>query len=386
MPERTTNRSRPARVRGQPSWTLASPDVALAVTRLGGQMAPVTFHRRTRRIAPFSVAPWAEERPPRGQPAVLTALRGDFFCLPFGGNDRPWRGEHHPIHGETANATWRWVAEQHAGGVHQLHLRLRTRIRPGTVGKTLRLVDGHHAVYVRHEIRDLSGPLCPGHHAMLRFPGADGSGVLATSRFVRGQVFPGPFEQPASGGYQALRPGARFETLGSVPALDGSAADLTRYPARAGFEDLVMLVADPALPFAWNAVTFPRERYAWFALRDPRLLAETVLWLSNGGRHYPPWNGRHRAVMGIEDVTAYFHAGLAPSARRNPVSAEGHPTCLRLRAGRTLVIPYIMGVAVLPARFGHVADIRAAPGGIVLRSGSGRSQAVPLDLGFLAAG
>ncbi len=76
-----------------------------------------------------------------------------------------------------------------------------------------------------------------------------------------------------------------------------------------------MLTADPKLPFAWSAVTFPKEGNVYFALRDPRVLRHTLLWISNGGRHYPPWNGRHTDVMGIEDATSYFHYGLAESAR-----------------------------------------------------------------------
>jgi cobalt/nickel transport system permease protein len=38
---------------------------------------------------------------------VLRVLRGDFFCLPFGGNATAWHGEKHPLHGETANREWR---------------------------------------------------------------------------------------------------------------------------------------------------------------------------------------------------------------------------------------------------------------------------------------
>jgi hypothetical protein len=45
-----------------------------------------------------------------GIPAILQVLRGDFFCLPFGGNTRSFRGENHPPHGETANARWTCVA------------------------------------------------------------------------------------------------------------------------------------------------------------------------------------------------------------------------------------------------------------------------------------
>src|SRR5258706_10265078 len=119
------------RVLGQPSWRLASDCVEAFVTRRGGQLGPVTFSLPTGRVQPFAVAPWAEERLPRRTPAMLKALRGDFFCCPFGGNARPWRGERHTPHRETANALWKREDEQHANGLHALRLSLKNKIRPG---------------------------------------------------------------------------------------------------------------------------------------------------------------------------------------------------------------------------------------------------------------
>ena len=225
--------------------------------------------------------------------------------------------------------------------------------------------------------------MCYGHHAMLRFPGPEGSARLSTSPLLYGQVAPVPFEQPANKGYQCLAPGSRFDRLDRVPTVYGGLADLRRYPARRGFEDLVMLVHESDPDFAWSAATFPKERYVWFALKDPRVLRSTVLWISNGGRHYPPWNGRHLAVMGIEDVTAYFHYGLAESALPNPVSRLGYATCVNFRAAVPLTVSYIMGVAAIPAGFREVKTIERRPGGIVLHSPEGRSVRAPVDTQFL---
>src|SRR5688500_13812239 len=97
---------------GQPSWRLESNEVEAYVTALGGQLAPVTFDRQNRRIMPYSVAPWAEEKADPTLPPILKVLRGDFFCMPFGGNEKPWRGERQPAHGETANATWKFESLQ----------------------------------------------------------------------------------------------------------------------------------------------------------------------------------------------------------------------------------------------------------------------------------
>ena len=375
-------------VSGQPSWRLTSTGVEAFVTEMGGHLGPITFDRKGRKLQPYSVAPWAEERSEPSLPLIIKALRGDFFCLPFGGNATPFGREKHPVHGETANARWQFRSLETSEGRSCLHLSLQTKVRPGRVDKRIWLVDGQNTVYSQHVVSGMSGPMNLGHHAMLKFPDAPGSGLVSTSRFVYGQVFPQAFELPENRGYSWLKPGAEFNSLEKVSALNGETADLTRYPARRGFEDLVMLVSDPDVPFAWTAVAFPKERYVWFALKDPRILRETVFWLSNGGRHYPPWNSRHINVMGLEEVTSYFHSGLAESARTNPISKKGFPTCLVLNARKPLAIPYIMGVARIPAGFDRVASIRASQGNqaIVLESASGRQAKSAVDLDFLQGG
>lgn len=371
-------------IHGQPSWPLRSSHVHAHLTRLGGHLGPVQFRLGRRTVAPLSIAPWAEEKLPRGMPALLQALRGDFFCAPFGGNGTPWRGERHPPHGETANAVWRLEKLEHRDDAVTLRARLDLKVRAGRVTKTIVLPEGTPVVAQSHEIAGARGPLSVGHHAMLRFPEEPNSGLIGTSRFVRGQVLPTPFEDPAQRGYSSLRPGAEFTSLAEVPLANGGSTDLSVYPARRGFDDLVMLSADPDLPFAWNAVTFPAQRYVWFALRDPRVLRHTIFWISNGGRHYAPWNGRHTGVLGLEDTTSYFHYGQAESASPNPLRDIGLPTTLALDPRRPTTVRTLMGVAEVPARFGRVVRIERGPGCIVLHSAEGKRVAAAVDLGFLS--
>lgn len=371
---------------GQPSWRLTSSDVELFVTELGGHVGPVTFDRQRRRLEPLHVAPWAREPEAAALPPILRVLRGDFFCLPFGGNATRLGREHHPIHGETANGRWNLVDLTETGGESTLHLRLQTHVRRGQVDKQITLRDGHHAVYSRHLVTGMSGPMCFGHHAMIHFPDRPGSGVISTSPFVLGQVFVEPTERPENRGYSFLKPGAEFASLDAVPTITGDLADLGRFPARRGFEDIVMLVADPDVPFAWTAVVFARERFVWFALKDPRVLRSTVFWLSNGGRHYPPWNGRHLNVMGLEEVTAYFHYGLAESVRLNPLTAKGLATSVQFDPARPYMVNYIMAATGIPRGFDRVKEIvvSADGGGVTLRSFSGFELTTPLDLAFLS--
>lgn len=371
-------------IQGQPSWTFQTDEVTAHLTKLGGHLGPVKFKLGKKTVQPYSVAPWAEESPlPTGTPALLKALRGDFFCAPFGGGE--WRGEKHPPHGETANAKWTLEAFEESGTRVTLHTSLATTVRKGRVDKFVSLVNGHTAVYSRHVISGMRGPMNLGHHAMLKFPETPGSGAVSTSKFVRAQVLPEPFEQPVNYGYSTLKPGAMFRSLDNVPQLDGGRADLTRYPARKGFEDLVMLTADAKLPLAWTAATFAGEGYVWFGLRDPRVLRHTIFWMSNGGRHYAPWNGRHTAVLGLEEVTSYFHLGLGASAKPNQLTRSGYPTTVTLNPKKPTTVNYIMAVAAIPKRFDRVKTITASKDGryVELVAESGKRVRCALDVGFL---
>ena len=337
-------------------------------------------------MQPYSVAPWAEEKLAATEAAVLRPLRGDFFCAPFGGSAKPYRGEKFPAHGETATARWTFESLAKNKAETILHLSLRTKVRPGRADKWVRLRRGETALYCRHVLSGMSGKMTFGHHATLKFPDAPGSGLVSTSPISFAQVAPLPFEQPSRRGYQSLKPGAVFARLDQVPAMDGSQADLSSYPSRRGFEDLVMLGHQAAPDFAWTAVAFPRERYVWFALKDPRVLRTTVFWLSNGGRHYPPWNGRHISVMGLEDVTTFFDYGIAASAQANPFSERGLATFVELKPFAPLIVNYLMAVAAIPARWGPVKNISRESSGVTLHPTEGRDLFVPLDWNHLYSG
>ena len=378
---------RPAQLRdvlGAPSWRLATDAVEAFVTRDGGHLGPVTFETAHGPVQPFAIAPWAGERLAAGTPGVLKSLRGDFFCLPFGGNNTPWRGETHPVHGATASRPWRRGALQAADGIVEFSAEMRVTERPGRVLKRIRLRVGETNVYCQHELHGFEGPMSVGHHAMLAFPEKGGEGRISLSPWQLGRVLPLPFENPAQGGYSALKIGAAFRDLQRVPLAAGGITDLTRYPAREGFEDLVMVSARRPSQLAWTTVTFPKAGYLWFGLKDPRTLASTVFWHSNGGRHYPPWNGRHRRVLGLEEVTSYFHLGLAESAADNTVSSRGIPTVLQLRRAHPLAIRYVMGVAAIPPRFDVVRKVHVAADHLRFEAASGAIVEHKLDRGFFS--
>jgi hypothetical protein len=379
-----------ATILGQPSWRIATRQVEAFVTRAGGHVGPITFKLNGRKISPYSIAPWATEkamqRDPK-TPPIIKVLRGDFFCMPFGGNVSPFGRERHPVHGEVANLNWKLESLDKDDG-QALRLSLNTKVRPARVEKTISLRRGHHAIYSRHVISGAIGPMTIGHHAMLKFPDAPGSGVISTSRFTYGQVFPEPVERPENLGYSFLKPGAEFDSLSRVETMTGGSTDLSRYPARRGYEDLVMVASDTNVPFAWTAVAFAKQRYVWFALKDPRVLRSTIFWISNGGRHYSPWSSRHVNVMGLEEVTSNFHYGLAESVADNPWRRRGIATHIEFDPDRPTVVNYIMAIAEIPERFDCVASIEPAGNNnaVEIRSSNGEIIHASIDLRFLTGG
>jgi hypothetical protein len=352
-------------------------NVTFDLTRDGGQLGPVKFRIGGRTVEPFSTAPWCGTSEARKLIPLLRELRGDFFCAPFG--DGPaWHGESHPPHGEPANG--RWNIKKSGPGC--LTATLQTRVRPGRITKIVAARPGETNLYQAHLLEGFRGSMCLGHHAMLDFI-RNGPGRISTSKLRLAQVLPAPFENPVTGGYSSLKEGAWFRRLDKAPVATGGTTDLTCFPAREGFEDLVMVHHKDEDDFAWAAVVFPEKKFVWFALKNPAHLASTVLWHSNGGRHYAPWNGRHRGVLGIEDVTAYFHLGLAASLADNPWKKKGIPTALALGGRNPTRIPYIMGVAPLPAGFDCVRAIQRTGSGIHLSAASGAVIDHVVDSGFL---
>ncbi len=362
-------------IHGEPSFHLGTPELDLFVTARGGHMAPVVFHLSGRDVSPYALAPWEPSEHPE-LPPLLSVLRGDFMCLPFGGQSNG------PPHGETANFQWTRMESDSRS--------LRCLIETGDTGarvvKTIATREGHHALYIAHEISNLDGDFNYGNHPIIDFSNLpEGTGRVSTSAFHWASVFPGPFANPADGETQALAEGTTFHDLREVQLAAGGTTDLTRYPARSGNEDLVMMAhqpATPAQPFAWSAALL--EGYVWFSLKNPADFPCTLLWLSNGGRSASPWNDRHVGRMGIEDVCSHFSDGVDKS-RLDLLADHGIPTTRHFNRDETVTLRSIQAVASVPAGFGAVAKILpAGPGAVKIIGDSGLETLAVVDWNFLA--
>jgi len=377
-------------ISSQPSWILANDTVELAITKLGGHMAPVTFDRKAAAsIRPYYVSAWQDEGLKDLPAAVLVPLRGDFFCMPFGGNSEAKGTEQHVPHGESATETWQFAGRQREpNGTETLTLTLATKVRPGTITKQLMLTPGQPVVYTRHVIEGFAGPVPLGHHATLAMPEEEGTIAVSVSPFRLGMTCPGVFSDPAKGEYQSLASGEVFTDLSRVPSRwkQPAEVDCSRFPVRRGYADLLAVVADEktlAGKPAWTAAVNTRDHWVWFSLRDPRVLPTTVFWIENHGRHGVPWNGRN-SCLGLEDVCAYFAEGFVPSITPNPLSKQGIRTAVELDAKKPTEIRSAQGAVHVPAGFDRVKTIDfAQPDRIGLISESGLTVTVPVRHDFV---
>lgn len=373
-------------IAGQPSWTIAVDNVELSVTRLGGHIAPVTFRcGGAKAIQPYHISPWQEEKLKIGEP-VLVPLRGDFFCLPFGGGSDGRKNYY--CHGTPAYDKWNLADMEQAKDMARLQLKMNCADSGGRVTKNLTLKKGHNVVYSSNVLEGFNGKFPLGHHATLAMPEELESATLSTSALAFGLTFPTPCGNPGAGEYYSLQVNKKFQRLDKVPTVwkDQPFADCTKYPRAKGFCDVFGVLSKPGLKTpAWCVLAFPQLGYAWFSLKDSSVLPGLTIWSENHGRWNFPWNGRNNC-LGLEDTVSYLATGLNPSVKPNPASKAGIPTAMTLTPKKTVAINYIQGVFPISKGFNRVLSAQFEKDAVKFTADNKQTVKVPVSHEFLFSG
>jgi len=379
-------------IQGSESWQVKTAAIEANVTEQGGMMAPVVFTLGSRKVSPYYISPWAGEPLPEGAPAVLRHLRGDFFCLPFGGDNRVGAEDHGP-HGEASFSAWKLESCTEEGAETVLSLGLGYTKCAGSVRKILRFGKSDPVIRTEHVISGFSGSYPLGHHATLAGGETEGKWHIRVKPFDFGLTDASP-EAPCAGGeYFALKSSASFESLDNVSTRWSAApvADVSVFPARKGFVDILALYRKVSPSDGWKrkigwTVAFNREEnYLWYSLKDSSLLPATVFWMENNGRHEAPWSGRNSCI-GLEETCSFAATGRGPSIAVNSVSVRGIPTAVALSPDRPTSVRTIQGVLALdPACADIVALDLADDGRGTFRTSTGTAVPLPasLDLRWL---
>lgn len=318
-------------------------------------------------LRPLHRAPWLRsgEALPDSVAPVERRLAGDFFCAPFGRTSPDI-----PIHGWAANGTWEKAGSNRAAsGAVTTTYDLRETVEGARLSKHLTLCPGHPVVYQSHVFEGGAGTIPVAHHAMIHVPGgARLSFSSKASGFTPGRAL----ETDPKRGHSVLLYPQRFASLAKVKRADGGISNASLYPFDQGHEDFAVMSEKPGAQLGWSAALAKADGFLFFAIKDATVLPHTALWMSNGGRSYAPWNGRHRAVIGIEEASLDHRLIEDPQDR---------PSGLALGKGRATV-RYALGAIPVPAGWTAVSDIRLDGDKLTLTDAGGDERTLPFLAGF----
>lgn len=302
----------------------------------GGVLAGFTVTDAGTPISPLHRAPWSANEVPPDAPQHQRWLAGDFLAAPMGASPDG-------LHGLTANGDWH-VTPAAPGTLRAV---LEGAVSGATVVKELSVTDDQPFVYQRHLFiggnGGGTGALPVSNHAMISVPNG---AKLSFSRKRWWETLAEPME--TTEGRSCLAYPRRHEDAADFPGADGGTVNLHRYPWGAAHEDFVTGVDDPGTLLGWTAVVRPAEGDLILSLKNARALPMTMLWHSNGGRDYAPWNGRHKGCLGVEEGAALPVLGLSSRETPDPLTAAGQPALLTLDPMGTVEVRHILGAVQWP--------------------------------------
>ena len=313
-----------------------------ATVQLFGCMVTTQFELGGKAIRPLYEAPWSDFP----DDPMLAHLKGDFLCVPFGhapeslahfphGWSELSPGETPQGHGYAANRAWdvEWARDESA------RFRLDYPADDPVEWVAREVTCTGDAVAITDEIAMRADARLPlGLHPMMQLPDRVGAARLTPPPCRTIASYPVPSEDTS-----ILKPSSRFLDLSAAPLSEGGTIDLTRLPLDAMTEELILL-CDVTKPEASldNLADGYRLTMSW----DSALLKHCLLWVSNRGRSFAPWNSRN-LCLGIEPVTSAFELGPAVSAALNPLSQEGISTAVDLHAGDVRSISHRLSASLL---------------------------------------
>ncbi len=351
--------------------TLSLKGISLSFDPLGGIIDDLAIETSGGKILrPLHRAPWvgSAEQLPQHLDLVERQLAGDFFCAPFGRS-----ATETPIHGWSANGEWQLQQRLESPGVGlTARYDLLQPIHGALLTKEIRLVPDHPIVYQRHIFQGGEGHFPVAHHAMIHVPG--GAAIsFSPKEFIR--TTNKPLEPDPARGRSILQYPQRSDSLDRLMLADGGAVSAARYPFAEAHEDFVAMVEASGRSIGWSAALAQSDGFLFFAVKDSAALPETLLWMSNGGRDYPPWSGRHLAVLGIEEAATSLHV----CGELRGGTSESRVTGVTLGTDRRTEIRYAFGAVEAPAGWTRISGVSLARGVLRLEDVSGQSRSVPFD-------
>jgi len=328
-------------------WNFGSLDLHSA----GGMLGGVALKDGARTLRPFYEAPWIGEAALPDEPTLLDQLRSEFPCIPFGSPSYPvervidsWKQSVTPpaaadptldasdslLHGYVCVGSWKLIRQTDSS------IEIAVDYPAGSaISRVSRVVsadgdapalDFSVTIEARKKARRPMGV-----HPNLALPSVPGKFRIEPGEFQFGVVHPaGP--EP---GVSRAKPGALFENLANVSMRENGSARFDRLPFEYATEEIVELCGIDGSVKLYDDEAKAAYRLTW----DASILPSLLLWISNRGRSYPPWNSRNVCV-GVEPLVGAFDLGYHAAMARNPINEKGVDTARTLIPGEPTRIDY----------------------------------------------
>lgn len=355
---------------------LQSNSVKFQIDPYGVKLVKPQFKLSSGWVSPYAQAPWCRFSE-KGKSTLIDRLSGDFFCMPYGWNATPFKKHQYPLHGEVAQEKWKSLKNNPQNTDSVTEWEFQEKKKKSHIQKRLELQKNHLAIYQTIQISKVQGPMTWGTHPMIQIP-ENQTALISLSPFSFGSTFPGEFLDPASGGYSSLKGSAIFKALEKVPLKTGLNTDLSQYPNRSGFDDMVIIANKPNNSFTWSCIVFPDSNFLWYSLKRTTDFPLTILWFSNGGIHSSPWNGQFKRVLAIEEVIG-MPQGIVESVAPNIFQKQGIKTYENLSPNSSRILRHIQGVCEIPARFTKVKSVVMKNNQICFTDQKGKKASTPIN-------
>lgn len=314
-------------------FSLASPDGQLTahVSRAGGMLTSLRHHLSSSLSYPVLYrAPWLDDAEACAPlPPLMQRLAGEWVGVPFGHSAHDGDGffQHAP-HGLPVNG--RWDIAGHQNDAIQLRFTFPADYPLAFLQRDIRLCDDGQVSFQLTINARRACRLPIGLHPIFPIGGEAGEVLLSAENSVGGVVYP----QATEAGVSQLHPLARFAHLDTVPGLEGKTVNLQRLPLPYRTEEIVQLLS----PVSGIRLHYPAQQRQVTLRWDTQQLPHCLLWFSNGGRAYAPWNGRN-LCLGVEPICSAWDLG-PESLKENALTAQGYATAIDFTPETPVTVTY----------------------------------------------
>lgn len=313
---------------------LASPDGSYQVeVNLSGGFVQHASHQG---MEIFYAAGWWHDRKEdlSALPAMMSHLGGEFTCVPFGAVEHDWANFRAAYpHGLSCNVPYELVKSD----AHQAVMAVKypEDFDVEKIVKTVTCTD--EGVKVSVEIfarRAVSLPA--GEHPC--FVTEDGALLKVAGAGVT------YFKEVEPGISHAL-PHTPFAALDAVPCRDGSTLDCTSLPLPYDTEEIVQMYESAGEARIFRKAHDKTVVFTW----DSTKLPSCLLWMSNRGRAYFPWNSSN-VCLGIEPIASAWDSPELSVKGDEVLKSRGIKTLLDLDPKQPVVLNFSYQVLPHDAR------------------------------------